>query len=390
MSPAAGRRAVLAVAVVISTSFAAVRASGWPSGYLLGERHLDFAWVIWGPVRGVLDGFNVYDEHSGYVEALHVGGAATAHMPASITVLSPFAAPSLHVGSWLFLIVSCLCVWAAMWLLAEPVSMREHLALAGLGSLLVMGGFSELLLELGDPTAVVLLGLALTVRFGNTRWGAVGVLLLSFVPQTAIPLSVLLARGRKRSLVIGWTSAVLLSVPPLAVAWADEGLHRTVSSLLDTVPSVVGNPNRVDVVGRLAGHELAVSAVAVALAAAFVWKSGWTVAPGDNRRLLLAVSVTTVVWYHEPYDLVVLGAVIVAAAIHPGAVIDRVVAGLFAAVSIATSGLVIRGLADLAGSANAGLWLSISGATAVAVPTVLAAAAGWSLWTRRLESRSAA
>src|SRR3954452_16973655 len=158
MRLASGKTAVVGAAVA-STVFIIFRAAGWPNGYVLAALKLDFNWVVWAPVRGVLRGYNVYDDHSGYVRAFHVGGAATAHTPSSLTVLSPLAAPPLPSAWLLFLIATSACIWASLWLLAAPASKRDYLMLGLFGTLLTAGGFGEFLMELGDPTGIALLGL---------------------------------------------------------------------------------------------------------------------------------------------------------------------------------------------------------------------------------------
>jgi hypothetical protein len=360
MRRVANNAAILAAAAS-STVLVILRAVGWPNGYVLADPGLDFKWVVWAPVRGVLDGYNVYDAHSGYARAFDVGGAATAHTPSSLAVLAPFAAPPLASAWLLFVIATTACIWLSLWLLANPTTRRDHVVLVVFGTLLVAGGFGEYLTVLGDPTGIALLGLALMVRFPTSRWGALGVLLLSFVPQTAIPLSVFLARGRGRILMIGWSMSLLLSVPPLVVAWRAEGLSRVGSSLFDTVPSVVGNANRVDVVGRLVGHELTVTVIALALAGIVVWRTGWTISPVDLPRLLLATSLVTAVWYHEPYDLVLLGAVVGATLIRANRRDDVFMGLVFVLACVLTSGIVFGPLAHAWGADAPPVWRLVSG-----------------------------
>ena len=330
--------------VALSTAFTALRVTGWPTGYVLGERMLDFKWLAWGPVHGLLSGYNVYDSHSRYVHLFHVGGAATAHTPASITILSPLAALPLSIGAWTFFALSVVCVWAAMWLFVRPATPNQQLATAGAAGLVVCSGFGEQVLGLGNFQPVALLGLALFMRFPRGRRGVLGVVLLSFVPQTAVPLSVLLARGRARTLVHGWLLALALSAPPLLLAGLAAGPKRLATSLLDTFASVVGNPNRVDVVGQLLGHETVLAAVALLVATAAVAWLRWEIRPDELRKLVVAATIVTVVWYHEPTDLALLGAVVMATTVACASPVDVALGAWFGAMGVATSGLLMGAL----------------------------------------------
>lgn len=370
----------LVTVFVASTTFVALRAVGWPTNYTLGERMLDFKWLAWGPARGLLNGYNVYDAHSPYVHLYRVGGAATAHTPASITMLSPLAALPLSVAAWAFFAFSIVSIWLAMWVLARPSTPRQEVFIAAAAAVVVCGGFGEQLLGLGNFQPIALLGLALLLRFPNTRRGVAGVVLLSFVPQTALPLSVLLVRGRTRTLAYGWLLALALSIPPLLLAGLASGPKRLASSLLDTFTSVVTNPNRVDVVGQVVGHEALLGAIALLLAAAGVAWLRWEIRPRDLRKLVVATTVVTVVWYHEPTDLVLLGAVVLAATVACGAAVDTTLGGWFGVMSVATSGLLMSAFVSN-GVDVASLWRLLVRLTAIGL--LGGALASWWLQLRR-------
>lgn len=372
-------RAAKLLIFAVSTAYTALRVTGWPTGYVLGERTLDFKWLAWGPVRGLLNGYNVYDAHSPYVHLYRVGGAATAHTPATLTILSPLAAFPLSVGAWTFFALSIACIWVAMWLFVRPATPRQELTAAIAAAVVVCSGFGEQLLGLGNFQPVALLGLALLVRFPQTRRGVLGVVLLCFVPQTAVPLSVLLVRGRARTLAHGWLLALALSVPPLLLAGFASGPTRLVSSLLDTFTSVVGNPNRVDVVGQVVGHEVLLGAVTLLVAAAGVTWLRWEIGPGDLRKLVVSTTVVTVVWYHEPTDLVLLGAVVLAATVTCAAPVDLALGAWFGVMSVATSGLLMSVLLSH-GLDVASLWRLLVRLTAIGL--LGGATASWWLQLR--------
>jgi hypothetical protein len=198
--------------------------------------------------------------------------------------------------------------------LARPKAARDHVVVGALGLLILFGGFGEFLLNLGDVTAFALLGTALAMRYPGRSAGVIGVVLMSFVPQTGVPLCVLMARGRRRTLSLGWLSALALSIPPLSIALAAEGPSRLVASLHATVGSVVNNPNRIDAIGVILGHEQIVTSTCLALLALACWRLRLCISPGDIGRLALAVAVVTLVFYHQPYDIVAVGAIGAAAA----------------------------------------------------------------------------
>lgn len=70
---------------------------------------------------------------------------------------------------------------------------------------------------------------------------------------------------------------------------------------------MVDNPNRIDAVGVLLGHEQVVSAVCLALFALACWRLRLRISSTDVGRLVLAVVVVTLVFYRQPYDLVAVG-----------------------------------------------------------------------------------
>lgn len=378
-------RVAILLVFALSTAYTTLRATGWPTGYVLGERMLDFKWLAWGPARGLLDGYNVYDAHSRYVHIFHVGGAATAHTPASITILAPLAALPLSAGFWMFFSLSILCIWAAMWLLVRPVMPQQELAVALAAAVLVCSGFGEQLLGLGNFQPVALLGLALLVRFPRAGLGVLGVVLLSFVPQTAVPMSVLLVRGRARTLVYGWLIALALSVPPLMLAGLASGPKRLAASLLDTFASVVSNPNRVDVVGQLVGHEALLGAAALLVAAVGVGWLGWEIGPHDLHELVVATTLVTVIWYHEPTDLVLVGAVVLATTVTCRSRTDVALGAWFVLMAVVTSGLLMSALLSH-GVDVAPLWRLLVRLTAIGL--VAGATVSWWIQLRGTPSNA--
>jgi len=331
---------------------------------------MDFKSVVWAPLRGLAAGYNVYDVHSRYIHVFHVGGAATAHTPATLTLLAPLGFLPLR-AAWLALVaITISCVWGALWILARPQSMRDHAIVGTLGLLVIFGGFGEFLLNLGDVTGLTLLGVALFMAFPRHRLGIAGVVLMTFVPQTGLPLSLLMARGRLRTLGLGWLVAIGLSIPPLAIALAAEGPGRLVRSLFATVGSVVSKPNRIDAVGVMLGHESLVTALVLVTFVLLTWRFGLRISKEDVAGLTIAVVVVTLLLYHQPYDLVLVGAVVAAAAARNWAKY-RVLISVLVVGGAATLAPVAQHLATTVGQAPVPLWRLIVKLSAIALMAAL-------------------
>jgi hypothetical protein len=384
-------RAVVALVLAAAAAYVAARVRGWPGGTVVAPEAFDFHPLIWAPVRGLLDGYNIYADHGAYVSAFHPRVAATAHPPFVLLLFSVFAVPPLHAAWLAFVVVNLSCVLAALWLLVDPQSPREELVVALAGAVLVAGGFAEHLFELGQLTGVATLGLALMVR-NRTGWrGVLGVLLLATVPQSGVPLSILLIRGRARVVAIGWALALLLSVPPVILLInATHSVGTAAHSLVSVLSRPTAHaPDRIDVVGLVVGHSLWLSLALVVVAAVCVVARRWTVGPTDLPRLLLAVTVTLLLWYHQPYDLVMLGVVAAALAVRTRDTAASAFAVLYGVTALLVSGALIDSTASVFGTTPIASWHVVSRGLPL---LALALCVGWAVRRRavRRETTSVA
>lgn len=376
---------IAGTAIAASTMFAIARCFGWPTGHAMAQPGSDFKLLAWAPIRGLLAGYNVYADHGAYLRAYHVGLPASAHPPAVLLLLSPLAIPPLHTAWLLFTLVNIACIWLSLWLLARPTPGQVR-GYALVGSLLVMSGFAEELLGLGQLTAVALLGLALTIRYAGRRLGVVGVALMVLVPQTGIPLSILLIRGRVRTVLSGWALAGLLSLVPLALL-----LHATgsVSAVGHSLRTTLTRPRqaatgRTDVLAAHLGHDLLVTTVLLVAAALVVLLARLQVAADSRLTLALLVTAVTALWYHQPYDLVLVGAVAGALVLHSRIGLGVAAGSVFGAGCVASSDLVLRPAASALSSGVRVLLTDVAVATTAALLGVLLVAALSS--TRRASS----
>jgi hypothetical protein len=375
------------LAVLTSTSYALARASGWPdSSDRLATPSIDLWSAVWAPVRGLLSGYDVYRDHGAYLQAFHVPYGASAHPPFVLLVLSPLSALPLPQAWALFMLVTIACIWAALWLLAAPATRRGQLVVAGAGVVLVCTGVGEFLLQVGQLTGIALLGLALAVRYPTGRRGVLGVLLLTVVPQTAVPMSILLARGRGRVLVRGWALAALLSVPPLVLVGINAGsvgavAHSVVSTLRRPGQAA---PSRVDVVGLLFGHDLLLAMLLLVTLTVVVVVRQIAIGSDDREKLLVAVTATTLLWYHRPYDLIIPGVVLAALLVRSRRLEHWAIAAMFAAGCVLSAGLTASWRDALTGTDGKPSWHLVT----AAMPLVLMGALAISWLVRRLQNRS--
>jgi hypothetical protein len=208
----------------------------------------------------------------------------------------------------LSVVVNCVLLWVGMLLLTAPRTDQQVHALAGLGSVVLLSGPTDMLLGLGQVTPWAVLGLGLILRWPQGWVGAFGLSVVLFLPQVGVVLTLVLLALRRGQLVIrGWLVMLLLSLPALVPSvLASGGVSDLVASSvasLSRLASEANADNRIDIGGNLASTSLpewvlplvAVTACVILVAA---------LKPQLDVVLLLGVtSLSATVLYHMPYHL---------------------------------------------------------------------------------------
>jgi len=253
----AGRAWLVALVAVIVTStqvWVMWRSLSTPA--VLFTSSFDYKISLWAPTHGLFDGLNPYDPSNlAYTQMFDVIEAAL-HPPMVLLLASPTTGFDLNTGYLLFVLVSSLMMWAAAVIMIPPSDRRSTIAVVVTGLLLTVSGPGDEVLRLGQVTAFVVLGLALTLRFSKTWWGAFGVALVLVSPQFGLVVSVALLALRHFRLVLrGWLLAVLLSLPVAIWAVLDAGgigvFGRGVVGNLRNAGGLGNALNRMDLPGRL-------------------------------------------------------------------------------------------------------------------------------------------
>lgn len=302
------RRAVLlAAAATISLYVAWIT---WAPSPQISQGH-DFGSAVWGPVRGLLAGFNPYQPgDAGYLEATGQAVFGSLHAPSLLLAGSPFALLEEGTAAVVWAAASAVMMWAAAWILMRPVDARSATATITLGLVLTLSGPGDFMLRLGQVTGPVVLGLALLVRWPHRWAGAVGVALTLVSPQVGIPLSILAVGARQgRAVARGWLLTLALSVPVIvAAAAAAGGVGGFVESIRANLAWTAGDvnaTNRIDVAGVWGGG-LVVTLVALGVVAGVaVW---WRAQDRrvDEVAVLGAAALTVLAAFSMPYSLVLV------------------------------------------------------------------------------------
>ena len=229
---------------------------------------IDLHSAVWGPVRGLLAGWNPYDAASGYQAAVGVGAAASLHGPWVLVAVGPLALLPIGSAHVVWTAVGLVATWTAAAVVMPPRDGRSSAAACTLGLTLTFAGTADEAFRLGQLTPLVVLGLALLLRWPHRWAGVLGVALMTVTPQFALPFSILAAGlGWGRTALRGWVVAVAASLPVLAwAAWNEGDLGRFVSTVLDNLrwaSGSVNSLNRIDLIG-LAGLGLGAQAVGLA------------------------------------------------------------------------------------------------------------------------------
>lgn len=282
---------------------------------------LDFSNNTWRAVRGLVSGENIYGPPHSVIPGIGPAWPVSQHLPASLLWQAPFAALPLAGALFTFAFASIAAIWAAVFLLTRPRTPPAVFLTACCGAFAIVTGGGQWTLLDGQPTAFILLGLAVIVRVRRPWLAGLGFMLAASTIQTGLPLALaLLLMG---SWHIVWRGAVLAfacSLPPVIMEISNAGFFTFLSSFLSGSAAHLGRlSNRIDVGALLGRAGVANSAVQIgagilvaALALAFiVW------VPAHLRRLdyppvlCLVVAFTLLCVYHQPYDmLLVSGAII--------------------------------------------------------------------------------
>jgi hypothetical protein len=289
----------------------------WTNRVSLGG---DFASNIWGPAHGLLHGFNPFiPDHVYQTQYQTTTGAM--YTPDVYLLAAPASFAPFRAGAIVFFSAMVIITWCVVLVLIRPWTTSRMIAGAVLGAVVLYSLPSEYSLLLGQPTALLGLGVALTIRAvvkEQMGWLAVvGVSLALLKVQTGLPIVlVLLALGAFWVVVRAIALTLLLSLPALiaevGVAHGIAGLFRTWRTNLDFLNSVNATStlaNRVDLAGtvfRLGVVNInvvqLVSAVALSAVAVFVVRR---VRPGLWMWPFVA-SYLLLVLYHQQYDVLLV------------------------------------------------------------------------------------
>jgi hypothetical protein len=218
---------ILVAAILTESVLAALLA--WSYGPRSGPDGpgLDYSIMIWGPVRGLVAGYDVYDPLAhGYLAQFDILRPATLHAPSLLLMFGWTAFFSVRVGYVVFVTLSAIALGTAIVaVLPAPIGYGGILVTIGLVVVVVEASApSDAVIFLGQVTALVALGAVLAVQGRSAKTVALGVVLMSISPQTAIPITLLLVLlGRRSGLLLGWAVTILASLPALIIAAVNAG-----------------------------------------------------------------------------------------------------------------------------------------------------------------------
>lgn len=290
---------------------------------------IDFITCIWGPERALLHGIDPYDPaNSAYLGQYAVPHVAPLYTPAALLLHAPLVVLSQARAADAMAAIDAALLWGGVLLVVPPRSPRAC-AIAGLcGSLLVSTAAAQETIALGQLSALAFFGLCLLAATADSSdwWPAVGVVLVSLKPQSAIPIFVLLAvLGHWRVVVRAAGLLAASSLPGLVLFVRAAGgvgeVRHTVTRNLDFFSHYVTNDlasrdnTRVDVlalVDRFHGPTLNAFSWSLLLLVAFavLLAVACRAAAARGRRprisdpwVLAAVSIgITACLYHQIYD----------------------------------------------------------------------------------------
>jgi len=311
--------AAVAVAATGWAMYREVTTFGRPEPIQTG---LDFLNSTWRAVRGLLSGANIYAPAHVTLPGIGSGVAQVSpHTPGSLLWQAPFAALPPRAAVVAYAFASILAIWAGVFILTRPRDPSAVFLATGCGAFAVcfMGGPTTLLL--GQPTGFALLGLAVLIRARRPWLAGLGFMLAASTIQTGLPLALaLLVLGRWPVVWRGIVLVAACSLPPVSLEIANAGFRSFVASFVSGGGiHLVLLSHRIDLGAFL--QRLGVTSVAVqvgagiliaALALAFLARL-----PPHMRRienppvLCLVIAFTLLCTYHEPYDMLLVGGVMI-------------------------------------------------------------------------------
>lgn len=292
------RNTVLALAALVVTTIQTLTiASAWNSTTATIKEAIDYQISMWSPTHGLLAGFNPYDPAA--TEYLHEYGhgfVASLHAPSLLILSAPATLLPFKIGYLVFVVASCLMIWAAVIIVVAPTDRRSLIITVVAGTLLTVTGPSNEMMWLGQVTAFAVLGLALLIRYPKTWVGAIGVALIMTTPQFGVPLSIVfLGLGYWRSIARGWLITLVFSLPALIIAIRASGIVVFVRGVLANLQQANGPANavnRIDFVGRFASGNavlaLAIFLMTVGVALLLRWR---------KIELTPTIVLATACWY---------------------------------------------------------------------------------------------
>jgi hypothetical protein len=263
---------------------------------------LDFHDQIWAPVRGLLAGFDPYTLTGGYARQFDAPLPAAPHAPSTLVLAAPLALLPPHVARLSWVALSIVGVWVATFMLT-----RRAWAALSVGALTLLLPPGELMLALGQLTVLPLLGLAMLLRYPGRLPGVIGVLLLAAVPQTGIPLCIVLAFTRLRPTIMrGAVATVALSIPVvIAAVGAERGVAPFARHLRGALRRTGPTSFRVDMSQN---HMLVAILLFLAVLAGLCFAvHRWGPAPW---LVVITATVATFTIYHQRYDIALLVGVV--------------------------------------------------------------------------------
>lgn len=345
----------------------------------------DYSIIIWGPIRGLLSGFNVYDPSATeYLARFDILRPATVHSPSLLLMFGWTGLLPERIGFTIFTGISALALGTAVaaathpWVAARPGGkwMTAGLVVLMVGST----GPVRLGFYLGQVTTLVALGVVLAFTGRNAKTVATGVALMAISPQTAITMTLLLlaARGRRQGLLLGWMVTFAASMPALVLASANAGgVSELVSSAFRGSSELVGT-NRIDIPHLFIGSNAVDLAIGVlALVAVGLFLHRYRIHLAERREDLapllgfVMVSTTVLAVYHQPYDLILV--LLAAAVLAVAATLDmtRAPTTILATALLLSLGA-LSALAEISAISGHPTWLS-GFADPLAVPKMMVA-----------------